>query len=145
MRAIIQRVKNANVKVDNKVIGEIEGGLVVLLAIHKDDQEELIEKIAEKILNLRIFIDQQDKMNLSVKEIKGEILIVSQFTLYGDCKKGNRPSFIESANSDKALVFYNKFIECVKGLGIKAQTGIFGEMMEVELVNDGPVTILLDL
>jgi len=145
MKAVIQRVKKANVKIDNKVISEIGKGLLVLLAVHQDDKAEMIKKIAEKVINLRIFSDEDGKMNLSVKDVQGEILIVSQFTLYGDCSKGSRPSFIESANPKKAILFYEKFVKYIKEQGIKVETGEFGVIMKVELVNDGPVTIILDL
>jgi len=118
MRAVIQRVKKARVKVDGKIVGEIGQGLLVLLAVHQDDKEEAIKKMAEKIINLRIFGDENDKMNLSVKDIDGEILVVSQFTLYGDCRKGNRPSFIESAKPEKAISMYEKFVKYIKGQGI---------------------------
>jgi len=145
MRAVIQRVKNANVKVDDKIVGEIGKGLLVLLAIHEDDKEEVIQKMAEKIINLRIFSDSDEKMNLALKDVEGEILVVSQFTLYGNCNKGNRPSFIESAKPDKAIPFYEKFVEYLRKQGIKCETGKFGADMKVELINDGPVTIILDL
>jgi len=145
MRAVIQRVKKASVKIDGEVVGEIGGGLLVLLAVHVDDHEDKIVKMAEKILNLRIFSDHEGKMNLSVKEVGGEIMVVSQFTLYGDCRKGNRPSFIESAKPEKAIPFYEKFVLYIREQGIKVATGKFGAMMEVGLVNDGPVTLILDL
>ncbi|MDD5290829.1 MAG: D-aminoacyl-tRNA deacylase [Patescibacteria group bacterium] len=144
MRAVIQRAKEAEVKVGGKIIGKISKGLLVLLAIHQDDTEDKIEKLATKIINLRIFADKADKMNLSVKDVKGEILVVSQFTLYGDTSKGNRPSFIESAKPEKAVPYYEKFVEKIKNNGIKTETGEFGAMMEVSLINDGPVTIIID-
>jgi len=144
MRAVIQRVKNAEVKIDGKIVGKIGKGLLVLLAVHQDDTEDKIEKMAAKIINLRIFADEEDKMNLSVKDVGGEILVVSQFTLYGDISKGNRPSFIESAKPDKAVPYYEKFVEKIKVSGLKTATGEFGAMMEVSLINDGPVTIIID-
>ena len=144
MRAVIQRVKNAEVKIDGKIVGKIGKGLLVLLAVHQDDTEDKIERLATKIINLRIFADEEDKMNLSVKDVGGEILVVSQFTLYGDISKGNRPSFIESAKPDKAVPYYEKFVEKIKVSGLKTATGEFGAMMEVGLVNDGPVTIIID-
>ena len=144
MRAVIQRVKEAEVKISGKTVGKIGKGLLVLLAVHVDDTEDKIEKMATKIINLRIFGDQADKMNLSVKDMGGEILVVSQFTLYGDISKGNRPSFIESAKPDKAVPYYEKFVEKIKVSGLKTATGEFGAMMEVGLVNDGPVTIIID-
>ncbi len=145
MRAVLQRVKKASVQTKGKTVGSIEQGLLVLFAVHEDDEEEMIKKIADKIINLRIFSDQEDKMNLSIQDVGGEILVVSQFTLYGNCHKGNRPSFIESAKPDKAIPFYEKFVLYLKEQGIKAETGEFGAMMQVELINDGPVTIILDL
>lgn len=145
MRAVIQRVKNANVKVDDEIIGEINEGLLILFAVHKNDSEDVIEKMAEKILNLRIFSDSDDKMNLSLRDVKGEILIVSQFTLYGNCQKGNRPSFIDSARPEKAIPMYEKFVSYIRDQGIKAQTGEFGALMEVSLLNYGPTTIIIDL
>ena len=144
MRAVIQRVKEAEVKVDGKTIGKISKGLLVLLAIHQDDTEDKIKKMATKIINLRIFGDKDEKMNLSVKDVGGEILVVSQFTLYGDTSRGNRPSFIESARPEKAIPYYKKFVEKIKDSGPKTATGEFGAMMDVNLVNDGPVTIIID-
>jgi len=144
MRAVIQRVKEAEVKISGKTVGKIGKGLLVLLAVHVDDTEDKIEKMATKIINLRIFGDQADKMNLSVKDMGGEILVVSQFTLYGDISKGNRPSFIESAKPDKAVPYYEKFVEKIKTSGLKTATGKFGAMMEVSLTNDGPVTIVVE-
>ena len=144
MRAVIQRVKNAEVKIDGKIVGKIGKGLLVLLAVHQDDTEDKIEKMAAKIINLRIFADEEDKMNLSVKDVGGEILVVSQFTLYGDISKGNRPSFIESAKPDKAVPYYEKFVAKIKSSGLKTATGKFGAMMEVSLINDGPVTIVVE-
>ncbi|MFH1523152.1 MAG: D-aminoacyl-tRNA deacylase [Patescibacteria group bacterium] len=145
MRTVIQRVKSANVKIEDKTISQISRGLLVLLAVNQDDEEGDIAKMADKIMNLRIFSDSDDKMNLSVKDVGGEIMVVSQFTLYGDCSKGNRPSFIESARSEKAIPMYEKFIKYIREQGIKVETGEFGAMMQVELINDGPVTIILDL
>jgi D-aminoacyl-tRNA deacylase len=144
MRVVIQRVKEAEVKVGDKIIGQIGRGLLVLLAIHRDDTEDKIENLAAKVLNLRIFSDKDQKMNLSVKNVGGEILVVSQFTLYGDTAKGNRPSFIESAKPDKAIPYYEKFVAKIEASGLKTATGKFGAMMDVELVNDGPVTIIID-
>ena len=145
MRAVIQRVKKSKVVVDNETVGSIIEGLLVLFAVHVDDTEELIKKMADKIINMRIFEDDNQKMNLSVKDTGGEIMVVSQFTLYGDCKKGNRPSFIKSARPEKADLYYNKFIEYMRSNGFKVATGKFGESMEVELVNNGPTTIVLDI
>ena len=145
MRVVIQRVINAQVSVSEKVIGKINNGLLVFFAVHVDDKEETIEKMADKILKLRIFEDTDDKMNLSLNDVGGEVLVVSQFTLYGDCKKGNRPSFIESARPEKAIPFYEKFLSILQEKYIKVQSGEFGAKMEVELVNDGPVTVIIDL
>jgi len=145
MRAVVQRVKRADVKVGDEVVGNIEGGFLILLAIHRDDEENMIMKLAEKVVKLRIFSDVNEKMNDSIKDIGGEILVISQFTLYGDTKDGNRPSFIESARPEKAESFYLIFIEELKKLGIKkVASGRFGAHMEVSLVNDGPTTIILD-
>ncbi len=144
MRAVIQRVKSASIKVENKIVGEIGSGLLVLLAIHEEDNDASINKLADKILKLRIFSDDNQKMNLSVKDVKGAILVVSQFTLYGNTSKGNRPSFIESAKPEKAIPMYEKFVEYIRGKGIKIATGEFGAMMDVGLINDGPVTVILD-
>jgi len=145
MRAVIQRVNKANVKIEKKVVGRIGNGILVLLAVHKNDSIELIEKLVKKLVNLRIFSDQNGKMNKSIKDVDGEILVVSQFTLYGDVKKGNRPSFINSAKPDKAKPFYKKFISLLKEEKIFVATGEFGRMMKVSLINDGPVTIIIDI
>jgi D-tyrosyl-tRNA(Tyr) deacylase len=145
MRVIIQRVKKADVKVQGEIVGAIDTGLLVFFAVHKDDTEDKIKKMADKILNLRIFSDEVGKMNLSLLDVGGEILVVSQFTLYGDTKKGKRPSFIESARPEKAIPMYENFVSYIKGKGIKIETGEFGKEMEVALVNDGPTTLLIDL
>ena len=145
MRAVVQKVKKASVLVDSKITGQIESGLVVLLAVHKDDTEAAIKKMADKIFGLRIFEDEERKMNKSVFEIAGSILLVSQFTLYGDVKKGNRPSFIESAGPEKAQDFYNKLIDRLKEKHLKVETGIFRAKMELNLINNGPVTIIINI
>ncbi len=145
MRAVIQVVSEANVKVDDKIVGIINKGFLVLLAIHENDTEDKILKMADKISDLRIFTDDNDKMNLSLKDVGGEILLVSQFTLYGDTKKGNRPSFIESAKPVKAVPYYEKVVTLLKNKGFKVETGQFGAMMQVSLVNEGPATIIIDL
>jgi len=145
MRAVIQRVSYCQVKVNEKTIGQIGQGLLVFLAIKENDNEAVIDKLAKKIINLRIFDDGQNRMNLSVKEIAGEIIVVSQFTLYGDAGRGNRPSFIESAEREKAKIFYEKFINYLVNQKVKVQNGEFGAIMQVELINDGPVTIIIDL
>ncbi|WP_238902327.1 D-aminoacyl-tRNA deacylase [Clostridium sp. YIM B02506] len=144
MRAVVQRVKRSSVKVNGETIGEISKGINVLVGITKDDNLEDLKYIKEKIFNLRIFSDENDKMNLSVKDVKGELLIISQFTLYGDARKGRRPSFIEALGGEEAVKLYNDFIELCKIEGLKIQTGEFGADMEVEIINDGPVTLLLD-
>lgn len=144
MRAVVQRVKESSVTVDGNVIGRIGAGLLVLLGIAKKDTITDIDFIADKILNLRIFEDENKKMNRSVLETGGEMLVVSQFTLLGDCRKGRRPSFIDAAEPEKANELYEKFIEKICGKGVKVQTGIFRAMMDVSLVNDGPVTLIVE-
>lgn len=144
MRAVIQKVKKAKVLVGDSIVGEIATGFLVLLAVHVDDEEQEVEKLTEKIIKLRIFADKEGKMNKAIQAVDGEILLVSQFTLYADTKKGNRPSFMEAARPDKAIPFYEKFVEYIRAKGIKIETGEFGAMMEVELTNDGPTTIILD-
>jgi D-aminoacyl-tRNA deacylase len=145
MRAVVQRVDQANVKISGETVGEISQGLLVLLGVAEDDDEGKIEKLAEKIVKLRIFSDKDGKMNLSLLDVGGQLLVVSQFTLIADAKKGNRPSFKKAANLQKGEVYYNKFIEVLKRKVIKVSTGQFGADMQVSLTNDGPVTIILDL
>ena len=144
MKLVIQRVKNASVTVEKKVVGEIEKGFLVLIGIKVGDTKEQADYLVKKLLNLRVFEDENEKMNLSIKDINGEILIVSQFTLYADTLHGNRPSFINAAKPDKANELYEYFIEKAKQKGLKIEAGIFGADMKVELLNDGPVTILLE-
>jgi len=144
LRAVVQRVKRASVTVDNKVVSEISKGLLILLGVAKEDTPADIDYMANKVANLRIFQDEQGKMNLSLLEIGGEALVVSQFTLYGDCRKGRRPSFIEAAQPEKADEMYQAFITTLNEIGISTKVGVFQAYMDVELVNDGPVTILLD-
>lgn len=144
MRAVVQRISYGNVKVDRKTVGEIDKGLLVFLGIGKDDDERDIEYLVNKILGLRIFEDENEKMNLSLPDIEGDILIVSQFTLYGDVRKGKRPNFTESAPPEMAEKMYNQFVSRFREYDIKVEEGIFGAYMDVSLVNDGPVTILLD-
>jgi len=144
MRLVIQRVANAQVVVDKEITGKIEKGFLVLLGITHSDTKETADYLAKKLCDLRIFMDENDKMNLSIKDINGELLIVSQFTLYADCQKGNRPSFVNSANPDYANDLYEYFIEKCKAEVKNVQTGRFGAHMEVTLLNDGPVTIVLD-
>ena len=145
MRALIQRVTSASVKVDEKIVGKIGKGFLIFLGVYEEDTEEKIEKLTKKIVNLRIFNDENDKMNLSIKEVKGEILLISQFTLCVDTRKGNRPSFVSAKNPKDANVIYEKTIESIRSEGIIVEKGIFGADMKVELLNDGPVTILLDI
>ena len=144
MRTVVQRVNNAKIKVDNKIIAGIGKGLLIFLAVGKDDKDEDLQYIEEKIVNLRIFEDSMGKMNLSVLDIKGEILMVSQFTLYGDCRRGRRPSFTEAAPPEMANEYYERIIMDLKSRGIAVSTGQFQAHMEVELTNDGPVTLILD-
>jgi len=145
MRAVIQRVANASVKVDEQITGQIQEGLLVLLGIEDADTAEDIEWLSSKISNLRIFDDAAGVMNLSVKEIDGNVLLVSQFTLHASTKKGNRPSYIKASKPDFAVPMYKKMIlQLEQDLGKKLQTGIFGADMKVELLNDGPVTIVID-
>ena len=143
MKIVIQRVKNASVTVEGKITGKIGQGLLVLLGVGPEDTEKNADELVQKICKLRIFTDKNDKMNLSVKDINGEILVVSQFTLYADCKKGNRPSFIGAAPPKKAKKLYEYFKEKCKLEVKNVQSGIFGADMKVNLINDGPVTIIL--
>ena len=144
MRAVVQRVTYSSVKVDGEIVGEINKGFNVLLGISKEDTEEDMKYIKDKIINLRVFNDENDKMNLSLLDVIGELLLISQFTLYGDARKGRRPNFMNALGGDEARKFYEKFIEMMKDTGLKVQTGIFGADMKVDIKNDGPVTILLD-
>ena len=144
MRAVVQRVTYSSVEVDGVIVGEINKGFNVLLGISKDDTEEDMKYIKDKIINLRVFSDENDKMNLSLLDIKGELLLISQFTLYGDARKGRRPNFMNALGGEEAKKFYDKFIEMMKETGLKVQTGIFGADMKVDIKNDLPVTILLD-
>ncbi|EDU35788.1 D-aminoacyl-tRNA deacylase [Clostridium sporogenes] len=144
MRAVVQRVISSKVEVDGKVIGSIGKGLNVLLGISREDTEEDIKYLKEKIINLRIFEDENEKLNKSLLDIGGDIIIVSQFTLYGDCRKGRRPSFVEALGGEEAYILYNKFVESIKREVNNVATGEFGADMKVYIENDGPVTILLD-
>ena len=144
MRAVVQRVSQARVVIDGSVVGEIQRGLLVLLGVAHADQVEQARWLAEKIVGLRIFADAEDKMNLSVVDVQGKALIVSQFTLHGDCSKGKRPSFIDAARPEVAIPLYEEFINAVKAQGVPVATGRFGAMMAVELTNDGPVTLIID-
>jgi len=144
MRLVIQRAKNAKVEVEGKITGQIESGLMILVGVTHEDTEKEAFKLADKLVNLRIFEDENNKMNLSLLDVKGAILSVSQFTLYADCKKGNRPSFTKAGKPDMANELYEKFNEYLRQKGIQVETGIFGAMMDVSFTNDGPVTIILD-
>ena len=144
MKLVIQRVKNASVEVDNKIVGEIEKGFLVLIGIKVGDTKQQADYLVKKVCNLRVFEDENQKMNLSLKDVGGKLLIVSQFTLYGNCNDGNRPSFIEAARPEEAIPLYEYFCdECSKN-GIEVQRGIFGADMKVQLLNDGPVTIVIE-
>lgn len=144
MKAVVQRVKESSVTVDGKTVGKIGAGLLVLLGIAKKDIIQDVDYIADKILNLRIFEDDDNKMNRSVLDTGGEMLVVSQFTLLGDCSRGRRPSYIEAAEPEKANQFYELFVDKIRGKGIRVETGIFRAMMDVSLVNDGPVTLIVE-
>ncbi|MEW6620251.1 MAG: D-aminoacyl-tRNA deacylase [bacterium] len=143
MRACLQRVKEASVSVDNKIIGKIDNGLVILLGITHQDTIKDVEYLVNKIVNLRIFADESNKFNLSLLDIKGQALIISQFTLYGDCRKGRRPDFTQAAPPELARELYIKFIETMKKTNIKVAEGEFGAMMLVDIHNDGPVTLVV--
>ena len=145
MKVLIQRVKNASVTIDNKLYSSIEKGILALVGIEKGDTLEQVQKAAKKIIGLRVFPDENDKMNRSLIDVRGEMLVVSQFTLCGDCKKGTRPSFDKSAHPEIANELYEKFVEEVKNYGIKTQTGKFAAMMDVALINDGPVTFMIEI
>lgn len=144
MLAVIQRVRKSSVTVDNKIIGKIDSGLLVLLGIGREDERKDADYLAEKIPNLRIFEDENTKMNLSLLETGREMLVVSQFTLLGDCRKGRRPSFINAADPDKAKELYEYFASQVKLKGVKVETGQFRALMSVALINDGPVTLIVE-
>ena len=144
MRIVIQRVKRASVSVEEKVVGSIQKGFLVLIGVGQGDDEATADKYMKKLLGLRIFEDENGKMNRSVKDVGGEILVVSQFTLYADCRKGNRPSFVGAAAPEPAEALYLYFIKKLSESGIHTESGEFGADMQVSLINDGPVTILLD-
>lgn len=144
MKIILQKVKKASVSVDNKVVGSIDKGYCLLVGVHKESTEEDAKYLAKKVAQARLFEDENDKINLSLKDVGGSILSVSQFTLYADTKKGNRPSFTNAAGAEKANELYEKFNEFLREEGVTVETGIFQTMMEVNIVNDGPVTIVYE-
>jgi len=144
MKAAIQRVKRASVKVNGELISQISEGLLILLGIGKNDEEEDIKILADKIVDLRIFSDENGKMNLNINDINGSALVVSQFTLFADCRRGKRPDFTNAADKEKALDYYKKFVEYLKSKIGDVKEGVFQAYMEVELINDGPVTIIFD-
>lgn len=144
MRLVVQKVKYASVTINEKVNGKIEKGFMVLVGFTHQDTKEIVDKMVDKMIHLRIFEDENGKMNLSLQDVEGSILSVSQFTLYADCKKGRRPSFIDAAKPDIAVPLYDYFNQKISEQGINVETGIFGADMKVELLNDGPVTIILD-
>jgi D-tyrosyl-tRNA(Tyr) deacylase len=144
MRAVVQRVSQSKVIVDDTIVGAIDFGLNVLLGVEKGDTQADVEYLANKISNLRIFEDDDDKLNLSLKDVNGKMIVVSQFTLLGDCRKGRRPSFIEAARPNEANERYEQFVSLVQDEGIEVETGQFQEHMTVEIINDGPVTLILD-
>jgi D-tyrosyl-tRNA(Tyr) deacylase len=144
MKAILQRVTSSKVTTQGKIIGEIGIGLNILLGVEDRDDESIIQKFTEKIVNLRVFADDEGKMNKSLLDVKGEVLLVSQFTLIADCKKGRRPSFMHAASAELGRDLYEKVVEAIHEFGIKVSTGEFGEYMVVDIQNDGPVTIILD-
>jgi D-aminoacyl-tRNA deacylase len=144
MKVVLQRSKEAKVLVDSEVKGRIDKGLVLLVGVTHEDTEKDADYLAEKIVNLRIFEDENEKMNLSLKDTEGSILSISQFTLYGDTKKGRRPNFMDAAKPDHAITMYDYFNSKLKSLGVHVETGVFGAMMDVSFTNDGPVTLIMD-
>jgi len=144
MRAVLQRVSRAKVETDNEIVGKIKKGIVILLGIARNDTKKDADWLLNKIINLRIFSDKDDKMNKSLKDIRGELLVISQFTLLGNCKKGRRPSFDKAASPDSAETLYNYFLKEAKKTELNVSSGKFKELMQVELINDGPVTFILD-
>jgi D-tyrosyl-tRNA(Tyr) deacylase len=144
MRVVVQRVKEARVDVRGDTVGQIEQGFLVFLGVGQGDSDKDVEYLANKIAHLRVFPDEQGLMNISLAEIRGSVLVVSQFTLWGDCHKGRRPSFARAAPPDEAEALYRSFVQALRGKGLSVATGEFQEMMDVHLINDGPVTLLLD-
>ena len=144
MRAVLTRVKSASVRVDGETIGKIGPGFMILLGVTHEDTEAHAMKLADKLCGLRIFEDENDKMNLGLESVNGEILVISQFTLYGNCRKGRRPEFLAAARPEVAIPLYEKFIQCCRDKGFHVETGEFGASMEVESINDGPLTLVVD-
>ena len=144
MIAVLQRVTTGKVKINDRIVGNIDNGLVILLGVHRDDKEEDIIFLADKVIGLRIFNDNNGKMNISLQDAEGSVLVISQFTLCGDWRKGRRPSFTKAADPDKGKLLYDGFIDAVRSRGINVETGEFGAAMDVSLVNSGPVTFVLD-
>ena len=144
MIAVLQRVTTGKVKIGDRIVGDIDNGLVILLGVHRDDKEEDIIFLADKVIGLRIFNDNNGKMNISLQDSDGSVLVISQFTLCGDWRKGRRPSFTKAADPDKGKLLYDEFIDAVRSRGINVETGEFGAAMDVSLVNSGPVTFVLD-
>lgn len=144
MRAVVQRVSSSMVKINDEIVGEIKKGFNVLIGISKDDTMDDLKYIKDKIMNLRVFEDENEKLNLSIKDVSGELLIISQFTLYGDCRKGRRPNFMDALGGEEAKKLYEDFLGMFKDEDIKVETGIFGADMKVSIENDGPVTLLLE-
>ena len=144
MKALIQRVKQASVTIENELYSKIGHGLLIFLGVEKSDTQQNAEKLAQKVMTLRIFEDENDKMNLSVRDVNGEILVVSQFTLCGDCRKGTRPSFDNAAPPEEANKLYEYFVQYIKTSGQKVMTGKFRAMMDISLINDGPVTFMIE-
>lgn len=144
MRAVVQRVTSGSVVVDNQTVGSIGKGFVVLLGVNEKDTQDDVNYMVDKITNLRIFEDQEEKMNLSLLDVGGELLVISQFTLYGDCRKGRRPNFMSAARPEKAAALYNEFVNKCREMNVKTETGTFQAYMQVQIVNDGPVTVIVD-
>lgn len=144
MRAVVQRVSKASVKVADQITGSIDRGFCVLLGVTHDDDENKAKWLAEKIAGLRVFEDDNDKLNLSLKDVEGSLLVVSQFTLYGDCRKGRRPSFVKAADPSKANELYEYFLKTLRDMGFSVETGVFQTHMDVEIHNDGPVTLIIE-
>ena len=144
MRVVLQRVSHAEVRIDGRTSGRIERGFLLLVGFNADDDPQKVEWMADKVISLRLFPDADDKMNLGLEDVGGAILVVSQFTLYGDASKGRRPSFIQAARPEITIPLYERFIQLIRARGVQVETGEFGAMMEVDLVNDGPVTLILE-